>query len=86
MALEQTLYERFRQPVYEFRKFAAVGITGVAFNYYLLGLGHDQPAVFVALNVGIAAATAFRFWSYRQFVWATPTSPAHREGPVCAGS
>jgi len=41
----------------------------VAVNYYLLGLGHDHLAVFLALNLGIALATAFRFWSYRQFVW-----------------
>lgn len=159
MALEQTLCKRLRQPVYEFMKFAVVGITGVlitnavydllslhdglgpvlsatiativaavgtylgnrwwafrtrqhsgiahevivfavlngiglfiqdaavAINYYLLGLGHDQPAVFVALNFGIAAATAFRFWSYRKFVWAAaPASAAHRKGSVCAGS
>jgi hypothetical protein len=37
---------------------------------YLLGLGRDQLAVFIALNLGIAVATVFRFWSYRQFVWA----------------
>jgi len=43
----------------------------VAFNYYLLGLGHDQLAVFLALNTGIAIATLFRFWSYRRFVWST---------------
>jgi len=141
VALGQALYERFRRPVYEFTKFAVVGITGVfitngvydllyshhslgpvlsttiatvmaavatylgnrywsfrhrqrsgvarelvvfavlngiglliqdatvAFNYYLLGLGHDKLAVFLALNLGIAGATVFRFWSYRQFVW-----------------
>ena len=142
----RTRYERFRQPVREFGKFAAVGIAGVfvtngvyellclhlavgpvlstsvatlvamvgtylgnrywsfrsrqrtnvareigifavlngigllmqdatvAINYYLLGLGHDKLAAFFALNVGIAAATLFRFWSYRLFVWGT--SPA----------
>lgn len=141
VVLRQALYERFQRPVYEFTKFAVVGITGVfitngvydlfywhhslgpvlsttiatvvaavatylgnrywsfrnrqrsgvahevvifaalngiglliqdatvAFNCYLLGLGHDKLAVFVALNLGIAAATVFRFWSYRQFVW-----------------
>ena len=143
----QALYERFRQPVFEFTKFGAVGIAGVfitntvydllyfhcgvgpvlsttlatlvaavasylgnrywsfrsrlrtgvtreiiifavlngvglliqdaatAFNCYLLGLGHDKLAAFLALNVGIAIATLFRFWSYRQFVWgAVPAS------------
>jgi putative flippase GtrA len=43
----------------------------VAFNYYLLHLGHDKLAGLVALNAGIALATLFRFWSYRRFVWVT---------------
>ena len=46
----------------------------VAVNYYLLGLGHDKLAVFLALNLGIALATLFRFWSYRLFVWGAPPS------------
>jgi putative flippase GtrA len=46
--------------------------AAVAFNYYLLHLGHHKPAVFIALNSGIALATLFRFWSYRRFVWVTP--------------
>ncbi len=41
----------------------------VAFNYYLLHLGHNKLAGFIALNSGIALATLFRFWSYRRFVW-----------------
>jgi putative flippase GtrA len=44
----------------------------VAANSYLLDEGHDKLAVFVALNSGIAVATLFRFWSYRQFVWRRP--------------
>ena len=54
----------------------------VAFNYYLLGLGHNKLAVFIALNLGIALATLFRFWSYRQFVWgASPAqAPARPAG------
>jgi len=43
--------------------------AAVAFNYYLLGLGHDKLAGFIALNAGIVLATLFRFWSYRRFVW-----------------
>jgi len=46
--------------------------AAVAVNYYLLDLGHDKLAVFVALNLGIALATVFRFWSYRRFVWGLP--------------
>jgi len=48
----------------------------VAFNYYLLHLGRNTLADFIALNTGIALATLFRFWSYRRFVWVTP--PASR--------
>jgi hypothetical protein len=43
----------------------------VAFNDYLLHLGHDKLAGLVTLNVGIALATLFRFWFYRRFVWVT---------------
>ena len=50
----------------------------VAFNYYLLHLGHDKLAGFIALNTGIVLATLFRFWSYRRFVWVAP--PAREAG------
>jgi putative flippase GtrA len=46
----------------------------VAFNSYVLHLEHHKLAEFLALNIGIALATIFRFWSYRKFVWRlTPT-------------
>jgi putative flippase GtrA len=48
----------------------------VAFNYYILGYGHNKAAEFIALNVGIALATLFRFWSYRKWVWAAPADAA----------
>lgn len=59
----------------------------VAANYYLLHLGHDKLAVFVALNSGIALATLFRFWSYRQFVWGAPPAarPRKAERPRAMG-
>ncbi len=41
----------------------------VAFNSYVLHLEHHKVAEFLALNIGIAIATLFRFWSYRRFVW-----------------
>jgi putative flippase GtrA len=44
----------------------------VAFNFYILGYGHNKAAEFIALNVGIAIATLFRFWSYRKWVWVAP--------------
>jgi len=55
----------------------------VAFNYYLLGLGHNKMAAFTALNLGIALATLFRFWSYRRFVWSAPAAvPRRATAPV----
>src|SRR5262249_11031564 len=46
--------------------------AGVAFNSYMLHLEHHKLAEFLALSIGIAIATLFRFWSYRKFVWAAP--------------
>jgi putative flippase GtrA len=55
--------------------------AAVAVNYYLLHLGHNKLAGFAALNLGIALATLFRFWSYRRFVWiASPASAAGHTG------
>jgi putative flippase GtrA len=42
--------------------------AAVGFNYYVVGL-HDKASGFIALNIGIAIATVFRFWSYRRWVW-----------------
>ena len=50
--------------------------AAVAFNFYILGNGHNKAAEFIALNVGIALATVFRFWSYRRWVWAAPADGA----------
>jgi putative flippase GtrA len=58
----------------------------VGFNYYVLNLSGNKLAEFLALNVGIALATVFRFWSYRKFVWAAPAdgtgTPARPAAPV----
>jgi len=59
----------------------------VAFNFYILNNGNNKAAEFIALNVGIALATLFRFWSYRKWVWAAPADGAeaaatgHQPGP-----
>jgi putative flippase GtrA len=50
--------------------------AAVAFNAYVLGLEHHKLAEFLALNIGIAIATVFRFWSYRRFVWVAPPGEA----------
>jgi len=68
----------------------------VAFNSYVLHLEHHKLAEFLALNIGIAIATIFRFWSYRKFVWrlaptdgpgtgAVPGPPAPSGQPSTAG-
>jgi len=45
---------------------------------------------FLALNVAIAIATVFRFWSYRKWVWAAPADgtpvPAMEVVPPGAGT
>ena len=68
----------------------------VAFNSYVLHQEHHKLAEFLALNIGIAIATLFRFWSYRKFVWrltptddsgtgAVPGPPAPSGQPSAAG-
>lgn len=48
----------------------------VGFNAYVLGFQHGHKLEqFLALNVAIAIATVFRFWSYRKWVWAAPAGP-----------
>jgi putative flippase GtrA len=54
----------------------------VAFNSYVLDLGHHELAAFIALNTGIVLATLFRFWSYRRFVWLAPTDAARQRASI----
>jgi putative flippase GtrA len=54
--------------------------AAVAFNYYALDMRNSKAAGFIALNVGIALATLFRFWSYRRFVWLAPPAGAGAAG------
>jgi putative flippase GtrA len=36
----------------------------------------DRLSVNIALIVGVALGTMFRFWAYRRWVWSTPATPA----------
>lgn len=55
----------------------------VGFNAYALGFQHGHKIEqLIALNVGIAIATVFRFWSYRKWVWAAPAGGAAVGVPV----
>jgi putative flippase GtrA len=56
--------------------------TVVAFNSYVLHLEHHKLAEFLALNIGIAIATIFRFWSYRKFVWRLAPTDGSGTGAV----
>ena len=54
----------------------------VAFNSYVLHNEHHKLAEFLALNIGIAIATVFRFWSYRRFVWRLTPADGSGTGAV----
>ena len=58
----------------------------MAFNSYVLHLEHHKLAEFLALNIGIAIATVFRFWSYRKFVWRLAPALGPAGGPLAADS
>lgn len=58
----------------------------LGFSNYVLGLDTKAENV-IAVNLGIALGTLFRFWSYRKFVWvpehvrlARPRRGRHRKG------
>ncbi|HXP21358.1 MAG TPA: GtrA family protein [Streptosporangiaceae bacterium] len=51
---------------------------GLLIQYAVLGLSNYGLGLtskldnYIALNIGIAAGTLFRFWSYRKWVWVPP--------------
>jgi putative flippase GtrA len=45
-----------------------IQLACIGFTYYILGLT-DKFSYNVALLLGIALGTLFRFWSYRKWVW-----------------
>ena len=52
-----------------------IQLACIAFTYYALGLT-DHFSYNVALLVGIALGTLFRFWSYRKWVWTAAAAAA----------
>lgn len=71
-ALGHALYGRFRWPVYEFTKFAVVGITGVFITngvYDLLyshhGLGSVLSTTIATVVAAVATYLGNRYWSFR---------------------
>lgn len=52
----------------------AIGLTCLAVSHYLLGLTSTVADNISGNVVGLALGTAFRFWSYRRFVFLDPDS------------
>ena len=57
-----------------------IALVCLALSHYVLGLD-DRVADNIAANgVGLVLGTAFRFWSYRRWVWAAhPDEPAYED-------
>ena len=51
----------------------AIQLACIGCAYYLLGLT-DKLSYNLALIIGIALGTLFRFWSYRRWVWVAPAA------------
>ena len=60
-----------------------IQLACLSFAYYVLGMT-DKLSYNVALLIGIAFGTLFRFWSYRTWVWraAQPAATAAGAGPA----
>jgi putative flippase GtrA len=50
----------------------AIQLACIGITYYLLSLT-DKLSYNIALVIGIALGTLFRFWSYRRWVWVAPS-------------
>ena len=50
----------------------AIALLCLAVSHYVLGFESRLADNIAANGVGLVLGTAFRFWSYRKFVWAAP--------------
>jgi putative flippase GtrA len=57
----------------------AIQLTCIGVTYYLLSLT-DKLSYNIALVIGIALGTLFRFWSYRRWVWVAPSGETTEAG------
>jgi putative flippase GtrA len=64
----------------------AISLLALAISHYVLGFESRLADNIAANGVGLVLGTAFRFWSYRRFVWAAPTDveAAAEEGDAAA--
>ena len=52
----------------------AIALLCLAVSHYVLGFDSPLADNVAANGVGLVLGTAFRFWSYRRFVWAAPAA------------
>ena len=52
----------------------SIALLCLAVSHYVLGFQSRLADNIAANGVGLVLGTTFRFWSYRRFVWATPSS------------
>lgn len=50
----------------------SIALACLAVSHYVLGFESKLADNIAANGVGLVLGTAFRFWSYRRFVWAAP--------------
>ena len=56
-----------------------LALSCLAVSHYVLGFESRLADNLAANGVGLVLGTAFRFWSYRRFVWVAPAAgPAYR--------
>ena len=51
----------------------SISLLCLAVSHYVLGFESRLADNLAGNGVGLALGTAFRFWSYRRFVWAAPS-------------
>jgi putative flippase GtrA len=75
-----------RREVFLFVVFNVIGlgfsVAALVVSHDLLGLTSRLADNISANVVGLALGTAFRYWSYSRFVFATATPPARPEDPA----
>jgi len=56
-----------------------IALACLGLSHYVLGLDSRLADNVAANGVGLVLGTAFRFWSYRRFVWVAPVLRLDRE-------
>ena len=59
-----------------------IALTCLGISHYVLGFDSRLADNVAANGVGLVLGTAFRFWSYRRFLWIAPPAP----GPAASAA